>query len=62
MTKNFANIQITVVENTKRVDIVKKDINIHIGPENIAQRHVMYVLFRRRPLKYQLWPPQQCLK
>ena len=47
---------------TERVDIVKKDINIHIGPENIAQRHVMHVLFRRRPLKYQLWPPQQCLK
>ena len=47
---------------TERVDIVKKDINIHAGPGNIAQSHVMHVLFRRRPLKYQLRPQQQCLK
>ena len=46
-------IQITVVKNTKTKAIVRKDIDIHAGLENIAQRLVMYQTVRRQQLQPQ---------
>ena len=43
-------IQITVVKNTRTKAIVRKDIDIHAGPENIVQRLVMYQTVRKQQL------------